>query len=175
MDTNSLMNPARRISLKVLTSLWWSRITPRMLPVDIMLILEQRQKCKCLTYLINSSNIWWRYSLVLFWAVWEFMVTRTFTLNSLFLKRNKNTFIPFLLHTLHLNYGSHQWLHQLLSKRPIIFSINEFVHRMSENNENCPSEPHATSTVGNANILRWLSYYTNSILFWKAWIRFTLF
>lgn len=71
-----------------------------------------------------------------------------------FLKRNKNTFIPFLLHTLHLNYGSHQWLHQLLSKLSIIFSINEFVHRMSENNENCPSEPHVTSTVGNANILR---------------------
>lgn len=35
METNSLMKPALRMSLKVLTSLRWSLMTPRMLPVEV--------------------------------------------------------------------------------------------------------------------------------------------
>lgn len=54
---------------------------------------------------------------------------------------------------------------QLLSKFHIIPSINEYVQWMSDNNENCPSEPRVASTVRNANILCLLSQWTKSIVF----------
>lgn len=89
MDTNSLMNPARRISLKVLTSLRWSRITPRMLPGD-----RTRDR-------ISSGGSYISMNL---WLYFQSLKAKF----KLFKKKKiETTFITLLL--MCLKYTSHQW------------------------------------------------------------------
>lgn len=152
MDTNSLMNPARRISLKVLTSLRWSRITPRMLPGD-------RTRDKISSSGNVSMNLW-----LLFAGVNQSLKAK-FKLFNKKIKNSNNIYSPL---TDVSKICKSPMTDQLLSKFHIIPSINEYVQWVSDNNENCPSEPRVASTVQKCKYIVFAITVDKKHCFWSA-------